>query len=126
MLIFVHTVGMLFPPLVRTETIFNTITLWWPPVSGDIQCGQVSYLVTRTPAHGTLTRTSDTFYTITGLNYNTTYNIIVLATSDITGDGDTANITVKTISLQSSWLCIQLNAIHVLYLTTCCYIITHT
>ena len=84
------------------ETVFNTITLWWPPpVSGDIQCGQVSYLVTITPAHGTLRRINDTFYKITGLNYNTTYDITVLATSDIAGDSNPANIIVETISLQS-------------------------
>ena len=93
---------MLLPPLVTIETVFNTITLWWPPLSSDIQCGEVSYLVTITPAHGTLTMISDTFYEVTELNYSTTYNIIVLATSDAAGDGDTANITVKTISLQSS------------------------
>ena len=83
------------------KTVFNTITLSWPPLSSDIQCGEVSYNVTRIPSHGTLTMISDIFYTITELNYNTTYNITVLATSDIAGDGDPANITVKTISLQS-------------------------
>ena len=87
------------------ETVFNTITLWWPPLSSDIQCGQVSYLVTITPAHGTLRGINDTFYKITGLNYNTTYNITVLATSDIAGDSDPANIIIETISLQSMHEC---------------------
>ena len=81
-------------------TIFNAISLWWPPVSSDVQCGEISYVVNRTPAHGTLTSINDTFYRITGLNYNTTYNIIVFATTDIVGNGYPANITVKTISVQ--------------------------
>ena len=93
--------AMLLPPLVMIETVFNTITLWWSPVSNDLQCGEVSYLVTITPAHGTLTRISDTSYKITELNYNTTYDITVLATSDIAGNGYPANIIVETISLQS-------------------------
>ena len=85
------------------KTVFNTISLWWAPVSSDIQCGEISYTVNRTPTHGILTRINDTFYNITGLNYNTTYNIIVFATSDIVDEGYPANITVKTISLQSMY-----------------------
>ena len=101
MLLFVLTyVGILLPPLVMIGTVFNTITLWWPPVSGVMQCGQVSYLVTITPAHGIVRGINDTSYEITGLSYNTTYNITVLATSDIAGDGDPANIIVEIISLQ--------------------------
>ena len=87
------------PPLVMIETVFNAITLWWSPM----QCGVVSYVVSRTPAHGVLTRINDTVYSITGLDYNTTYNIIVLATSDGASDEYAANVTVTvtTISLQS-------------------------
>ena len=96
---------MFLPPLVMIETVFNTITLWWPPVSGVMQCGQVSYLVTITPAHGIVRGINDTFYEITGLSYNTTYNITVLATSNIAGDGDPANIIVETISLQGMHKC---------------------
>ena len=92
---YICTVDMLLPPLVMIETVFNTIALWVPPpVSGVMQCGQVSYHVTITPAHGTLRQISDTFYKITGLNYNTTYSITVFATNDIGGDSDTANITI--------------------------------
>ena len=83
------------------KTVFNTISLWWAPVSSDIQCGNT---VNRTPTHGTLTRINDTFYNITGLDYNTTYNIIVFATNDIVGEGYPANITVNTIPLQSSYV----------------------
>ena len=83
------------------KTISNTISLWWPPVSSGTQCGEISYVVNRTPAHGTLTSINDTFYRITGLDYNTTYNIIVFITTDIVGDGYPANITVTTMSLQS-------------------------
>ena len=61
-------------------------------------------LYSRTPAHGVLTRINDTAYSITGLDYNTTYNIIVFATSDITGGEYVANITVSTVSLQSMYL----------------------
>ena len=78
------------------EIVFNKITLWWPPLSSDIQCGKVSYNVTRAPSHGTLKRNNDTFYTITQLNYNTTYNITVLPISDTAGEGDPASITVKS------------------------------
>ena len=93
--------GTLLPPLVLNKTFFNTISLWWPPISSDVQCGEISYVVNRTPVHGTLTSINDTFYRITGLDYNTTYNIIVFATTDIAGDGYPTNITVTTISLQS-------------------------
>ena len=78
------------------ETIFNGITLSWPSLSSDIQCGEVSYNVTRAPSHGTLKRHNDTFYTITQLNYNTTYNITVRPISDRAGEGDPASITVKS------------------------------
>ena len=81
-----------------------------------MQCGEVSYNVTRIPSHGTLTMISDTLYTITELNYNTTYNITVLATSDIASDGDPTNITVKTISLQSMHECNLM-----IWSTMCCY-----
>ena len=88
-----------------TETVFNAITLWWSPIN-DLQCGVVSYVVSRTPAHGVLTRINDTVYSITGLDYNITYNIIVFATSNIVGIEYAANITVtvKTISLQSMYV----------------------
>ena len=85
------------------ETVFNAITLWWSPIN-NIQCGIVSYVVSRTPAHGVLTRINATAYSITGLDYNTTYNIVVFATSDLGGDGYPANVTVRTISLQSMYL----------------------
>ena len=58
------------------EIVFNKITLWWPPLSSDIQCGEVSYNVTRIPSHGTLTMISDIFYITTELNYNITLPII--------------------------------------------------
>ena len=89
-----------------TETVFNAITLWWSPINNLQQCGVVSYVVSRTPAHGVLTRINDTVYSITGLDYNTTYNIIVFATSNITGDGYVANVTVTvtTISIQSMYV----------------------
>ena len=129
---FVHTLGMLLPPLVMIETVFNAITLWWPPVSGYMQCGQVSYLVTITPAHGTLREINDTFYMITGLDYNTTYSITVLATSDVGGDSDPTNITVETISLQSMHECnlmlyVATSCVHAVvcnpYIATTCIII---
>ena len=102
----IHSVlftGTLLPPLVMNKTTFNTVSLWWPPVSSDTQCGEISYVVNRTPAHGTLTRINDTFYRITGLDYNTTYNIIVFPTTDIVGNSYPANITVTTMSLQSMY-----------------------
>ena len=89
-----------------TEAVFNAITLWWSPINELQQCGAVSYVISRTPAHGVLTRTNDTVYSITGLDYNTTYNIIVFATSDIVGDEYAANVTVTvtTNSLQSTYV----------------------
>ena len=58
-------------------------------------CGPVTYNITVMPSHGMMTMINDTAYNITGLYYNTNYNITVYATNNA-GHGEPTTVTVRT------------------------------
>jgi len=88
--------GIPDPPLLSYQITLNEIILIWIPVSSDTVCGPVTYNVTVMPSHGMVVRINDAIYNITGLNYNTEYNITVYATNNAGDGGKPAIITVRT------------------------------
>ena len=82
-------------PLLTYESTYNEILISWSPVGSDRVCGPVTYNITVMPSHGMMTMINDTVYNITGLYYNTNYNITVYATNNV-GRGNPAIVTVRT------------------------------
>ena len=75
------------------ESTYNEILVSWSPVGSDIVCGPVTYNITVMPSHGMMMMINDTVYNITGLYYNTNYNITVYATNSA-GHGEPTTVTV--------------------------------
>ena len=82
-------------PVLTYKSTHNEILVSWSPVGSDRVCGPVTYNITVMPSHGMMMMINDTFYNITGLNYNTNYIITVYATNNV-GHGEPVTVTVRT------------------------------
>ena len=82
-------------PVLTHKSTYNEILVSWSPVDSDRVCGPVTYNITVMPSHGMMMMINDTVYNITGLNYNTNYNITVYATNSV-GHGNPAIVIVRT------------------------------
>jgi len=95
-----HTIASLTgipdSPVLSYLITLNEILITWLPVNSDAICGSVTYNVIVMPSHGMVERMNDAIYKITGLNYNTEYNVTVYATNNAGGGGKPAAITVRT------------------------------
>ena len=92
---FISFTGVLKSPVLTYWRTYNAKIVSWSPVSNDGACGPVSYNVIVNPPDGMVVRVSNTAYKITGLCYDTNYNITVYATNNV-GNGEPATIIVKT------------------------------
>ena len=90
-------IGTLNTPVLIYKSTHNEILVSWSPVGSDRVCGLVTYNITVMPSHGMMMMMiNDTVYNITGLNYNTNYDITVYATNSHGGHGEPATVTVRT------------------------------
>ena len=87
-------IGTPGPPVLTYSSTHNEILVSWSPVGSDRACGPVTYNITVMPSHGMMMMINDTVYNITGLYYNTNYNITVYATNNV-GHGEPATAIVR-------------------------------